>query len=236
MHCNDFLETCALTLCRWKSPLIEQKVAKNFKGVLFNGTENFLISIFYEVQILNSSVTLEWITWISWSIFIAIFIFGIKIKISTMFILPLKLDCLCVTFFLQNLPLLSILCVSMLGCYCSRWWWCWWWGGRWWWFGGDTYDDDDVGGEYDDDDDDGGDDEDDDAGADDDDEDGVDGDAYEDDEDWFYLVKRSRESGDRRWKATLTEPADSKWKYFIFIGWDICWLRKFLLAEFNNIH
>ena len=43
-------------------------------------------------------------------------------------------------------------------------------------------------------------------------DDGDDGDVGDDgdDEDWFYLVKRSRERGDRRWKATLTEPADSK--------------------------
>ena len=42
------------------------------------------------------------------------------------------------------------------------------------------------------------------------DDDDVGDDDDDDDEDWFYLVKRSRESGDRRWKATLTEPADSK--------------------------
>ena len=30
---------------------------------------------------------------------------------------------------------------------------------------------------------------------------------------WLYLEKRSRESGDRRWKATLTEPADSELKH-----------------------
>ena len=30
---------------------------------------------------------------------------------------------------------------------------------------------------------------------------------------WLYLEKRSRERGDRRWKATLTEPADSELKH-----------------------
>ena len=43
----------------------------------------------------------------------------------------------------------------------------------------------------------------------------LDGDDNDDFEEggWLYLEKRSRESGDRRWKATLTEPADSELKH-----------------------
>ena len=43
----------------------------------------------------------------------------------------------------------------------------------------------------------------------------LDGDDNDDFEEggWLYLEKRSRERGDRRWKATLTEPADSKLKH-----------------------
>ena len=35
---------------------------------------------------------------------------------------------------------------------------------------------------------------------------------------WLYLEKRSRERGDRRWKATLTEPADSELKHAIIFS------------------